>query len=63
MDIITDTAIRENPIRIPASIPPANSLTIEVPVINPYMIMGILGGIITPMEPPAACTAAANSLL
>ena len=42
---------------MPGRIPAANSLPIEAPVRYPKMIMGMDGGMITPIDPPAAWTA------
>src|SRR5690625_661776 len=45
---------------IPGIIPARNRPPIETPPITPYIIKGILGGIITPIEPADAVTAAAK---
>ena len=47
--------------RSPGRMPAANSSPMETPVRKPKMIMGIDGGMTTPMDPPDACTAAAKS--
>jgi len=45
----------------PTSSPPANSLAMDTLVRNPKITIGMEGGMITPMEPPAATTAAAKA--
>jgi hypothetical protein len=55
------TPMRDMPMRMPGRIPPAKRRPMEAPVRNPKMIMGMDGGMMTPMEPPEACTAAAKS--
>ena len=51
------------PMRTPGTKPPMNIFPMETPPMTPKMIMGILGGMMTPMEPPAAWMAAANPRL
>ena len=61
MERMLETKIRLIPVSKPGKIPAAKSFPMEAPVKNPNMIMGMLGGMITPIEPPDACTALANS--
>ena len=60
-EMTVDTAMRETPMRMPGRMPAAKSWPMEAPVRNPKMIMGMDGGMMTPMEPPEAWTAAAKS--
>ena len=60
-EIAVATTIRDIPIKIPGRMPPANSWPMEAPVKNPKIIIGMEGGMMTPMEPPEAWTAAAKS--
>ena len=50
-----------SPKRTPTSMPPAKSLAMETLVRNPKITMGMDGGMMTPMDPPAATTAAENA--
>ncbi|MPN36647.1 hypothetical protein SDC9_184157 [bioreactor metagenome] len=61
MAVRYETAISENPIMMPGSIPAIKSSPTEAPETTPYMTKGIDGGIITPIEPAAAVSAAAKS--
>ena len=61
LEVNEATMIKLAPISTPGMMPPAKSLPTDAPVRNPKMIMGMDGGMITPMEPPEACTAAAKS--
>ena len=60
-EMMVATTIRLNPMRKPGRMPAANNWPMEAPVRKPKMIMGIEGGMTTPMEPPEAWTAAAKS--
>src|SRR4030067_34581 len=52
------TAMKLEPKRSPTSMPPAKSLAMDTLVRNPKITMGMDGGMMTPMEPPAATSAA-----
>ena len=41
----------------PGRIPPVNNLITETPAVMPYIIIGMLGGMIGPMMPPEATRA------
>ncbi len=62
LDLNDTRAIREKPIRIPGKMPAINILPTDTFAIKAKMIIGILGGMITPMEPPAATMEAAKFL-
>ena len=50
-------------ISMPGTTPAINKSPTEAPVAEPYMIIGILGGIITPNPPATATMAAAKDRL
>ncbi len=52
------TTMKARPKSTPTSMPPAKSLAIETLVRKPKMTIGIEGGMMTPIEPPAATSAA-----
>ena len=54
------TIIRPMPIRMPGTIPPRNSPPIDTLAIDPYTIIVMLGGMIAPMVPAHATSAAAK---
>jgi len=54
--------MRASPTRIPGIIPPMKRPPMEIPAVTPRMIMGILGGMIMPMDPAVAITLVAISL-
>src|ERR1035437_4091029 len=57
----TATVMKESPMRRPTSMPPANNCEVEMLVMKPKMTIGIEGGMMMPIEPPAATTAAAKA--
>ena len=52
------TAMKLRPKRTPTSMPPAKSLAMDTLVRKPKITMGMDGGMMTPMDPPAATSAA-----
>jgi hypothetical protein len=54
------TTIRAQPKSTPTSRPPAKSLAMDTLVRKPKITMGIEGGMMMPIAPPAATTAAAK---
>ena len=55
------TAMKDRPSSAPTMMPPANSCEVEMLVMNPKRIIGIEGGMMMPIAPPAATTAAAKA--